>query len=285
VNCRQHPNNSGESKGVRMYSYRHLREKDEKALNDLLKTGFPIFLENDYWNWKYKRNPYFDPSLVVLAEEDGKVVGCNHWLPRELKLSHQLKVKSALAGDLLVHREHRGKGVAAGLLGALRSSDSVKKNNILLIYMFAPLKLNKRLYAPVAGYVAAPNSTSTYKKFFSCRELKERIDLINNRIRTDKDLIKKLQGLEMSILFRLTGLPVFTLDFNSEGLYLKESEAKNPDVVIEGCLPLSSAIIEGTMGVGCLLDSLITGRLRVKKGLLKTFKLRKAFRVIQNVLR
>jgi putative sterol carrier protein/GNAT superfamily N-acetyltransferase len=268
-----------------MYSYRNLRDQDEQALTELLKTGFPLFLQDDYWNWKYKKNPDFNPSLIVVAEKDGKLVGCNHWLQRDLKLSGQLKVRTALACDLLVHPEHRGHGIAAELLWALRSSEVVKNNGITLSYMFAPLKLNKRLYAPVAGYVAAPNSTSTYKKFFNCRELKERIKLIDYRIKTNKDLLMKLQGLKMNVLFRLSGIPAFTLQINSDGIHFAETEGETPDIVIEGTLPLSSAIIDGRIGVGNIVKAWMTGKLKVRKGMLKIFKLRGTFEVLRNAAR
>ena len=266
------------------YSYREFREQDEQALKELLKTGFPLFLKNEYWDWKYKKNPNFDPSLVALAEKDEKIVGCNHWLARGLKLSSQVTVRTALAGDLLVHCEHRGQGIAAELLQVLRASEVVKNKGITLCYMFAPLKLNKRLYSPVAGYVAAPNSTSTYKIFFSCQELKKRLKLIDSHIKSNKKLMAKLQGLEMCVLFRLKGVPVFALYIESDGGCLDEGEVKNPDVVIEGTLPLSSSIFDGAIGVSDLLKAWMTGKFKIRKGALKIFKLRKAFKVFQSAL-
>jgi putative sterol carrier protein len=273
-------------KGKRkMYSYRKFRDQDEQALTELLKTGFPLFLKDNYWNWKYKENPDFNPSLIAVAEKGGKLVGCNHWLQRDLKLSSQLKIKAALAGDLLVHPEHRGQGIAAELLGILRSSEAVKNNDITLSYMFAPLKLNNRLYAPVAGYVAAPNATSTYKKFFNCRELKEKIEIMDSRIKTNKELKAKLSGLEMHVLFRLRGIPVFTLQIESDGVYLLEGQTKAPDIVIEGTLPLSSSIIDGKIGAKKLVKAWMTGKIKIKKGLLKTFKLQKAIGILNNATR
>jgi len=263
------------------YLYRKLKEQDEQALTELLRTGFPLFLKNNYWTWKYKKNPYFEPSLVAVAEENGKIIGCNHWLMRDLKLSSDLKVRTALAGDLLIRYEHRGQGIAAELLRAMRSSEIVKYNGITLSYMFAPIKLNERLYSPVAGYISAPNSTSTYKKFFNCNRLKEKIQFIDNCIKSDEKLTNKLRDLRMSALFRLKGLPTFVLYIESIGVHLEEGVIEKPDVIIEGSLPLSSAIIEGKISVRDLTKAYLTGEIKIKKGILKIFKLRNVFMLFQ----
>jgi GNAT superfamily N-acetyltransferase len=264
-----------------MYSYRNFKDQDEPALTQLLKSGFPVFNKSDYWNWKYKKNPNFDPALIVIAEENGKLIGCNHWLQRDLKLSSGLKVRTTLAGDLLVDPEYRGHGIAAELLGVLRSSEAIKNNCITLSYMFAPLKLNKRLYSPVAGYVAAPNSTSTYKKFFNCRELKAKAEQINKRIKTNQEFMAKLQGLKMQALFRLNGMPPFTLQIKPDGFGIEENVAEKPDVVIEGSLPLSSTIFDGRIGMRNLVKDWLEGKIKIKKGFLKILKLQKAFRILQ----
>ena len=154
---------------------------------------------------------------MIIAEKDEKIVGCNHWLARELKLSNRLNIKAALAGDLLVNPEHRGCGVAAELLRKMRSPQIIKKNGLALTYMFAPLKLNNRLYEPVAGYIAAPNSTCTYRKMFNCKQLKEKISRLDSAIKQKSDLKEKLANLQMTVLFKLTGSPPFSLTFGPEG--------------------------------------------------------------------
>jgi len=49
----------------------------------------------------------FDPCLVAIAEENGKIVGCNHWLLRDIKVSSSSVGSAILSGDLAVHPNHR----------------------------------------------------------------------------------------------------------------------------------------------------------------------------------
>jgi len=267
------------------YSYRQFLESDEPAVIRLVKNTFPGFLKGDFWVWKYRSNPDFDPSLVVVAEKNGEVVGCNHWLVRDLKLSSSLEVRAALGADVVVHPEHRGHGIGTQLLRFLRLSRAFKKKGIVISYMFGNPKLSKRFYKPAAGYVAAPNSTITYKKLLNCRELKEEFQRVNDLIKSRKELQTKLEGLKMRVLFRLKGAPNFTINIKSEGVYLEEGKGENPDVVVEGSLPLFSSMMEAKKGGWGLAKAWLTGKLKIRKGLLKAFKILKAFKVFQLAFR
>lgn len=267
------------------YSFRNFEERDERALSELLKSSLPSFFKSDFWTWKYKLNPNFDPSLIVVAEKNGEIVGCNHWLLRDLKLSRSLNVKAVLGADLLVNPEHRGHGVAKQLVLFLRENRAFKDKGIVLSYSLAPPLLSKNLYKPVAGYVAPSNSTTSYRKFFNCRELKEKFQLIDDAIQSRVDLKSKLKGLEMRALFRLNGTPVFVLHIGSEGVYLQEGEIEKPDVVIEGSIPLLfSSIVEGNAGIRKLVEAWIIRKVKIKKGLLKIVKIWRFFKVFQMAL-
>ena len=109
------------------------------------------------WFWKYRLNPNFDNSLVVIAEKDGKLVGSNYWLLRDLKLSSNTQVKAALGADIAVHPDYRGQGIGTELIRFPRLSGAFKEKGILVSYMFGRPELNKRFYSPAAGYIVAPN--------------------------------------------------------------------------------------------------------------------------------
>jgi predicted N-acetyltransferase YhbS len=260
-----------------------MSEKDEQALTKLLRKDFSLFNNEDYWVWKYKKNPNFDSSLVIVAEKDQTIVGCNHWLTRELKLSNNLKIKAALAGDLLVHPDHRGCGVAAELLRTMRSSEAIRAKNLSLTYMFAPLKLNSRLYEPVVGYIAAPNSTCTYRKIFNCKELKSKISKFNLNIQKKTDLKEKLKKINLAVFLNIVGSPPFTMRFNGEGVFIEEdNRLVSPDIIIEGIIPLSSAIFEGKFSSRKLIVSFLTRKIIVRKGISKIFSLQKALKILKS---
>lgn len=254
---------------------------DELALIQLVENGFPNFLNGNFWVWKYRKNLDFDPSLIVVAEKDGEVVGCNHWLVRDLKLSSSLKVRTALGSDIVVHPKHRGKGVGKQLLRFLRLRGDYRNKGIILNYMFADPKLSKRLYGPTLGYVLAPNSTTTYKKLLNLRNLKERIRKLNRSIESKKELQRKLKGLKISVLFRLRGAPLFAIRIESNRIYLEEGEREDSDVVVETSLHLLSLTIEASNSMLYLVKAWIIGKVKIRKGLLKAFKLMKAFKVLQ----
>lgn len=264
-----------------MYTYRRFSLGDEDALVSMLEAQYPWFFKDAVWAWKYKKNPYFNPNLVAVAEHQGKIIGCNHWLPRKLRLSKNLQVSTVLAGDLVVNRQYRGQGVGSELLRVLRTSDLIQCNGISLSYMFPALNLNKKIYEPVAGYVAAPSATRTYKRYFSCRELQQKIESIDSKIKVNSEIKARLQGFNLCIAFRLLGVPNFSLQINSEGISFSENTQKKPEVVIEGILPLTAGIIEGNIRPRSLIRSFISGKLKIKKGITKILKVKKAFAILQ----
>jgi predicted N-acetyltransferase YhbS len=271
------------------YFVRRYSDGDEIAIEALLKETFRSFQQKNYWVWKYKSNPNFDPSLVALAEKDGKLIGCNHWLIREIKLSKEVRMKAVLAGDITVDRAYRGQGIGKELITYLHSSDTLKKKGVILSYMFTNPKLNNVLFQPTAGYVLFPTCSITYKKFFDCRQLKQKIEQINSVISTKEGVKTKLAAVVMTVSFELKGIPKFTLSIERDGLHLSEDKSEDkpekPDVIIEGSLPISLSLVDGRIGTKELMIYWISGRIKIKKGLLKILRMRKAFKIIQNGLK
>ena len=255
------------------YSYRLFTEQDAPAVTKLVNQAFPNFLGGNFWEWKYESNPSFDPSLVVVAENNNQIVGCNHWLARNFKLSKNLTINVALAGDIAVNPEHRGHGVGKALLNFFRNSKTFKEKDIILTYMFAEPKLAKRLYKPAVGYVIAPNHATKYRKYLNCNRIAKNFDRINETLHSDSDLSQRLDGLNMGILFRLRGAPSFSIKLDSNKVEFTEGEIETTDVVIEGDFPFFSSAIEGRAGVNDIVKALLMRKLRVTKGKLKLLKL------------
>ena len=263
------------------YSYRKFAEKDESALITLVKDAFPSFLAGNFWVWKYKSNPNFDPSLVAVAEKDGQVVGCNHWLARDFKLSADLSVKASLGGDIVVSPEHRGHKVGKALLGFFRTSKVFKEKGIILTYMFADPSLSRRFHQPAVGYVFAPDSTTTYTKLLNSRQLKDKFQRVNDAIQSRSDLQQKINGLNIQILFRLRGAPVFSINLADKRVEFAEGDLESPDTIIEGDFTLFSSAIGGKIGLSGLFNCLLTRKLKITKGKSKIFRLLKVFRVLK----
>jgi len=104
------------------YRLRTYRDDDEAAIVELFKLG--IGRPNierasiEGWNWRYRLDPNFDPSLILVAEKDGKIIGCMTTTIRDLKIGSSLKVKAA-SGDIVVHPDYRRRGIATALVHKL----------------------------------------------------------------------------------------------------------------------------------------------------------------------
>jgi predicted N-acetyltransferase YhbS len=254
-------------------------------LEKLLKNTFPGFRKDNLWFWKYRLNPSFDNSLVAIAEEDGKLIGSNYWLLRDLKVSSKTHVKAVLGADVAVDPDYRGQGIGTELIRFLRLSGAFKEKGILLSYVFGRPELNKRFYIPAAGYMFAPDGTTTYRRFFNCQELIGNFQKIDRAIRSNEAIRKQLKPLVMCISFKLKGAPEFSVHIEEDKVYLEEGKAENSDVLIEGHLPLSLLIVEGSVNVGDLVRSWIIGEIKIRKGISHIFKLRKAFMLFRLALK
>jgi predicted N-acetyltransferase YhbS len=254
------------------------------GLQELLGNAFPAFRDNNLWLWKYRLNPSFDNSLVVVAEKDGELVGSNYWIVRDLKLSRDTQIKVALGADVAVDPKYRGQGIGKDLMRFLRLSGIFKERGVIASYMFGRPELSKRFYTPGAGYIIAPNHTTTYRKLFNCQELRKKFQEIDESIKSNGSLRKQLQNFRLCISFRIAGVPEFSLTVGPETVTLEEGNAVNSAVLIEGNLPLSSLAFGGTVSAGFLVKSWLTGKLKVRKGIFHIFRLRKALTLFQAAL-
>jgi predicted N-acetyltransferase YhbS len=94
---------------VRLY-----QEGDEKEILDLLGSAFatwPNFQVDSphyHWRWKYLDNT-LGRSIVVVAEEKGKIIGVNHTLSLEVKIGNEVYPANLLS-DAAVNPDFRNQG-------------------------------------------------------------------------------------------------------------------------------------------------------------------------------
>jgi len=263
---------------------RRFREGDEEPIENLVESVFSNFLEGRYWSWKYRENPYFDPRLVALAEVNGEVVGCNHWLLRDLKISGSIVGKTVLAADVAVKPDYRGKGLGSSLLRFLRSSEVVKRGDAALIYMFADPELAKRFHSPTAGYIPAPDGTVQYMKVLSWRKVKRNVDSLNEEIR-DGRLGRRLPKHDLSVLFKISAAPKLFIRVEKDRLVVDEGEGldDDADVVVSGSLSIFNRIKMSKRRRWSFLKALLTGKLRIKVRLNKILRIFDALWIFEEV--
>jgi len=254
---------------------RIFQDSDEKAVEKLIESTFSSFLEGKFWKWKYKENPYFDPKLIAVIEKKGEIVGCNHWLLRNFKVSHSIVDTAVLAADLAVRPNYRRKGLGKNLLQFLRSSDIVKHRRAAFIYMFADPELMKKFHAPAAGYILAPDKTAQYTKVLSWKKVKENVDLLNEEISSGR-FGKKLPKKGLRLLFKMSAAPQLLIHIEENCLavdYSSSISEKNVDVVISGDLSVFNKIKMSKMKKWSFLKAFFTGKLKIKAKLTKFFSL------------
>lgn len=254
---------------------RAFHDGDEHGVEKLVESVFGGFLEGKYWKWKYKENPYFDPNLVAVAEENGEVVGCNHWLLRDFKISRSVMDETVLAADIAVRPDHKGKGMGRDLLQFLRLSNVVKKEHVALIYMFADPELAIKFHTPTAGYIVAPDRTVQYTKVLSWKRVRENVDLLNEEIKSGK-FRRKLPRNGLRVLFEISAAPPLYIHIKEDGLVANgkgENLEKNVDVVVSGDLSVFNRVKMGKKRKWNFLKALLTGKLKIKVKLVKLFSL------------
>ena len=251
---------------------REFRQDDKEDVKKLVESIFSVFLEGKFWNWKYGENPYFDSRLVAVAEVNGEIVGCNHWLLRELKYSDSVVDKAVLAADVAVRPDYRGRGIGSQLLQFLRSSDIVKRRKAALIYMFADPKLAKKFHTPTAGYILARDGTAQYTKVLNWRKVKRNVERLNEEIRSGK-FGKNLPKSDLKVLFKMSAAPPLCIHIKKDGLVVDDSRdlSDDADIMVSGDFSVFNRIKMSKRRKWSFLKALLTGKLKIKVKLTKLF--------------
>lgn len=250
------------------YQIRVFAERDKTELMKLVGDTFKM--SDEFLVWKYDLNPDFDRSLVVVAVNCGKVVGCMNWLPRSLKISKSLSVTATLGADLAVDRNHRGQGLAKPLIAS--ENAILEGKNSVMSYGFIDRKLVERLHGPLLGLVEVPTSTTVYKKYLNFSEIREKVVNMNKIAKSDEETKRKLAGLDLSVLFRLRGMPQFTVRMSSGEVHLEENDSVDTDMEVE-CDLTPSELFRSKRKTLDLVKALLMRKIRIKGSLRDTIKL------------
>lgn len=266
--------------------YRTLEKGDHETVRNLVESVFSSFMRGRYWAWKYLQNPDFDQSLVAVAENNGKVIGCNHWLRRRFKISDSVEVDSMLAADIAVSPEYRKMGAGRALMQFMRISEGAKEKGTPVIYMFANPSLSKRFHVPTGGYITAPDRTVTYTKVLNWNKVEENTSSLNQESQSSKSR-RNLEGVDLGVLFKVRFAPPLFLRL-AEGkvdVYQKDAALQqHADVIIVSDVATLSGIKKKEGRMWGLLKALLSRRLQVKGGLRKIYTLYRNLWVLQEAL-
>ena len=75
-----------------------------------MSLGDHLPLSEEIWNFKHVINP-FGPSIVLIAEEDQKIIGVRAFMKWKLSHSNKTEISTYRAVDTATHPAYRGKGI------------------------------------------------------------------------------------------------------------------------------------------------------------------------------
>jgi GNAT superfamily N-acetyltransferase len=267
-----------------MYKYRLFSPQDSDAVRELVRVAFPNFLGGTFWDWKHFNNPWFDPSIVAIAENDSEIVGCSHWLQRDLKIGRNLVVGSLLTCDLSVKPDQRGRGIARELLLQRRTREIFRKRGIVVNYDFADPKLAKKLYTPLLGYTRVGLAVRRFVKVLNWKPLVEFV----SREETAEVLLKrfpKLRDLDLSICLKSKSAPSLTLCFKNGEIGASENKPSNVHIVVEADLSELIAVFGAKHVRTWLLKALFERKIKLKGKPSKLYQVYRNFSLLKTVLR
>ena len=267
------------------YSCRCLRREDEEKVKLLIKNCFDDFLEGDFWSWKYKLNPDFKSKLVAVAESNGNIIGCNHWLLKNFKLSPSLKTKAILGADIAVDPKYRGKGIGKTLLASLRASDVVKTDKPSIIYIFADPSLAKHFHTPSGGYVPAPDKTVFYFKILNWHKLEANARILNEKISAG-NFKDRLSESNLSILFKISDAPPLHLSMTEKGVTIEGKvglKKRDADITISADLETLQQVGAKKKRLRNVFVALLTRKLRISGSPKKLLALYRNLWILQEI--
>ena len=234
-----------------------MAEADKNTVKGLLKASF---LPTD-WEWKYSRNPTFDAGLAAVVEKDGNIVGCNHWLPREIKLSRSSTVSAILSADFAIDPSHRKHGIGKSLLLFQRQSVLPNHRGAILNYMFTTTELGKRLFKPTANYIPVSTSTVTYSRRWSWRQFIRRVEEVS--LNTEANT----KGRNLKFVFYIPGAPPLTIALNQRRIEAFQGDVAEASLRVKGDLATLALLSKKEKRLRKLFKALLTGRIRVSGSL------------------
>jgi len=261
------------------YIVRTYREGDEKEIAKAYNFGnIPLDLKE--WIWKQKQSPDFDPSLVIVAEKDGKVIGIAQAQVRNLAISQMLTVKASQGADLLVVPEYRMKGVATDITSVLRKN--LRAKGVVIGPYGISLPTTFRNFYLKRGGIKIPDKLhcrTVFVKSLSCENLKRQASLVNHVLKERPDLSHRLAKIDLTILFRIRGHPSFAVKVCRGEISIAEEKetAVRPDVLVVA--PKLSSLTK----ISELVKLILSGNIRVSGLIRNFFKISKVFTVIRDV--
>jgi putative sterol carrier protein len=254
---------------------------DFEALERLINEFLPGFVQNGYWRWKYLLNKDFDHSFIGVTEKNGEIVGCIHWLPGRIKIASNIDVRANLNTDGVTVPRYRRRGVIKSMMRFMRNTGILESKGAIIDYAYV---INER-FARAIGFTPIKSSTRSYQLLLSWKRTLKKIEKADKSIKSNPEVQKMLEGLNLVLLFRLKGAPPLTISITKEGVSASEKEPERANLVIESNLGTFISLLKSEGKKWKLLRAMAAGKLKVKGSLFDLVTLWQRFNAVLEVLR
>lgn len=225
------------------------------------------------WLWKFKSNPNFDPSMILLAEVSGRVVACLHRSPMQMTWSRGMVLKASSEGDMAVVPEYQRRRIGRTLMWSQHFGDAV------LTRGFTTPSAHKRIYSKLGG-VLVHSSTKRYERLMTARPLARRaswvLQLLLGRVNGDR-----LRSVRFVLQLIISGNPPVSLIIRGGRIGIVEGSGQHPDVTIRWTRCASRSI--HNLGPARLIIGLLSGHIRIQGSPTGLYYLLKLLRVTKSM--
>ncbi len=210
--------------------FRNYQDGDEQQIVELLNKSFSNWGTISDWQKKYRQNPNFDPKLVFVGEDGGRMVGCVHYLRRDVKFRDGF-LQAYVGGDGATLPGYGGKGVFSKGLRLLY--EEVKRRNGSVVYGFNAEGIHADFYRRKFGELG-PYRPRVFIKILDFEKLVSSILPAANRLIGKKMPIPPGTGTTITMRFVLNETQI-DICLTDKGLKLRRINSE-PDVTIQTSL-------------------------------------------------
>jgi predicted N-acetyltransferase YhbS len=235
--------------------FRSYLDGDERQIVELLNKSFSNWGTISDWQKKYKQNPNFDPKLVFIGEDRGRIVGCVHYLRRDVKFKNGF-LHAYVGGDGATLPGYSGKGVFSRGLRLLYKE--VKRRNGSMVYGFNADGIHADFYRRKFGELG-PYRPRVFIKILDFESLVSSILPAANRLIGKRTLIPSGKGTIVTLRLAL-GEANVDVCVTEKGLKLCRIISE-PDVTIKTSL---KTLTDGLADRRRLVNAIVLREIRLK---------------------
>jgi predicted N-acetyltransferase YhbS len=234
---------------------------DEQKIEDLLNKVFVGWGNLEKWRYTYKDYPTFTDDDIVVAEDDGKIVGHGGVRARALEVKEAGRILTGLLGDAAVLPDYRRRGIYSEILRKRLSI--ARSRGASLAFMWVTRGSIAHRTAKKSGFIEV-NQTPAYVRILNAEKVVRGalIDLLkeNHRLRA------AMQKLEVDLCLCLAGKEIHIRELLNGAVGEGKSAVRADILLGEGSLStlVNFRAMSRPQKIASLLHLLISRKVRIK---------------------